>query len=1473
MTHRVSVIAVRQDHGVVLVGSPTSALGDLHSEPRGGPRPVRYPDLLRLRHDLLHDTHALQEFREHALDLGLLLPSQQNDDAAVVEAVLRAIEQYRLIMLSLPSPSQDLRQPQQVEAVFIPPHMATEPTGPVSGWSAEQRIAGMLRHVPAHLTKDLRAAFNAMISGRGLITLAVSLAVVIGLQFVGAGELLDAFFVAWAWWQAGTAGVTAIADLAQGTIRAGHARSEAELDGAAALFAKGVETLGIAVLNVIVARAASRGPPEAASSEGAGGGAGGGAGAGAGGSSAASDGAGSAAAEEEAGAPADSAASDDAANGSNPCESTSSCGKEGEPVNPATGAVFSNYVDFTLPGIVPLVFERTWTSTSSIAGELGYGWHHSLDMALSRRRDGAWALRLADGRLAVFAAPTSHRPTLNVAEQMQLWTDGRDLWVTDFDGRRFGFGPPGPSGLRRLTRISDPNGNGIGLRRDEAGNLTSILAGGGRRLTVRRDPQNRIAGIDGPAPDGDGTITLLAFEYDARGDLAATSDAAGAGFRYAYANHLMTEIVWPAGAKFRFEYDDPARGHAARCVLTSGDGDLFLRRFTYDLAAGTTTVQDGRGATRVYQWNSAGRITAQTDGLGRRTTFERDEHQRIVRETRADGAVRERGYDGFGRLVQTRAFDGGETVFGYPPPFAGAVSGQPTSVREPGNRTHRFAYDGRGNLTEYVDPAGRRRRYLRETNGLTRAVVDGVGLLRAFAWAADGQVTRESTRRGVRVEYAYDRLGRVAAVGWAGEQPTRFLRDAAGNLVEVVRSDGGRVRLGYDAERRITLHRDATGNETRWEYGGLPSPLRRINPDGSELQYRYDTDLNLVGLVNPKGEEYRLGYDLAGQLVEEVGFDGRHQAYEYNDAGHLARHIDEEGRGGRYRRDPSGRVLERQFGDGTANRFEYDPAGFLVAAENASRKLAFRYDRSGALTEAWQDDLMLRHEYDARGRRVLTELPDGRRVAYGWGEDDGFVALGFGGRQVAAITRDVGGRETERRAGTVVVASSYDPQGRLVRQSGLRDAARVLQRTYDYDLADRILAVDDLLGGARRYVYDPCERLVGVNGDLTESFSFDPAGNILGEAGQTGGSAPGDRLMLYGDRKFEYDSCGNRVRELRGAGGGVEVLYEYGPDNQLRAVAERDRRGVRRTTFAYDALGRRISKHHVQSRQAAANDGGGTLSGESHVCFLWDGDLLLAEGQSMGRVLDRVYLHEPDTFRPIAVAERGRLGTADDVAHYHLDHLGTPREVTNDNGAVIWQASLKAWGAVATVGVAEVANPLRFQGQYCDAETGLHYNRFRYYSPGEGRFIHEDPIRLHGGENLAAYAPNPVSWVDPFGLNGDPATATHITYVGVDSATGKTYVGYASMQGQQAPQDVLSYRYGGNFDRFGGTAPNVVYSGYGQAGKATARGLEQRYFEQYGGLDGTANLQNPVGPTNPRRTEYLEAADNWLQAQSGGGCG
>ena len=84
------------------------------------------------------------------------------------------------------------------------------------------------------------------------------------------------------------------------------------------------------------------------------------------------------------------------------------------------------------------------------------------------------------------------------------------------------------------------------------------------------------------------------------------------------------------------------------------------------------------------------------------------------------------------------------------------------------------------------------------------------------------------------------------------------------------------------------------------------------------------------------------------------------------------------------------------------------------------------------------------------------------------------------------------------------------------------------------------------------------------------------------------------------------------------------------------------------------------------------------------------------------------------------------------------DHLGAPRAVINDSGQIVWKAAYLPFGS-AEVLVDTVENNFRLPGQYYDAETGLHYNMFRYYDPDTGRYITADPVGLSGGLNLFAY--------------------------------------------------------------------------------------------------------------------------------------
>jgi len=110
------------------------------------------------------------------------------------------------------------------------------------------------------------------------------------------------------------------------------------------------------------------------------------------------------------------------------------------------------------------------------------------------------------------------------------------------------------------------------------------------------------------------------------------------------------------------------------------------------------------------------------------------------------------------------------------------------------------------------------------------------------------------------------------------------------------------------------------------------------------------------------------------------------------------------------------------------------------------------------------------------------------------------------------------------------------------------------------------------------------------------------------------------------------------------------------------------------------------------------------------------------------------------------------------IRHMLTDHLGTPIALVNANGnqagQVAWAARYGAWGQVEEeYNPSQIHQPIRFQGQQLDQETGLHYNRFRYYDPQVGQYVSQDPIGLGGGINKMKFPSSPITVSDPLGLN------------------------------------------------------------------------------------------------------------------------
>ncbi len=167
--------------------------------------------------------------------------------------------------------------------------------------------------------------------------------------------------------------------------------------------------------------------------------------------------------------------------------------------------------------------------------------------------------------------------------------------------------------------------------------------------------------------------------------------------------------------------------------------------------------------------------------------------------------------------------------------------------------------------------------------------------------------------------------------------------------------------------------------------------------------------------------------------------------------------------------------------------------------------------------------------------------------------------------------------------------------------------------------------------------------------------------------------------------------------------------------------------------YTYNGLGQRIIK---------------TAGGVTTI-FLYDFDgNIIAETDQTGSI-SKEYLYKGSSRLAMVDVLTGKM------YYYGNDKLGTPQIMTDTTNTVVWEADYKPFGEAEVNPNSSVVNNFRFQGQYYDAETGMHYNWNRYYDPGTGRYTTADPIGLYGGINLFVYAGgNPINYTDSKGLQG-----------------------------------------------------------------------------------------------------------------------
>ena len=871
----------------------------------------------------------------------------------------------------------------------------------------------------------------------------------------------------------------------------------------------------------------------------------------------------------------------------------------------------------------------------------------------------------------------------------------RRVIITDSLNRREVLYTEGEGGLKRVVKKEHADGSITRSEYDEAGRLKAQTDAAGRRTEYRL--------------------------HMASGAVTAVTGPDGRTVRYGYnSQRQVTSVTYPDGLRSSREYDE--RGRLTAETSRSGE----TTRYSYDDPASElpTGIQDATGSTKQMAWSRYGQLLAFTDCSGYTTRYE---------------------YDRYGQQTAVHREEGISTYSSYNP------RGQLVSQRDAQGRETRYEYSAAGDLTATVSPDGKRSTIEYDKRGRPVSVTEG-GLTRSMGYDAAGRITVLTNENGSQSTFRYDPVDRLTEQRGFDGRTQRYQYDLTGKLTQS--EDEGLITLWhYDASDRIT-HRTVNGDPAeQWQYdehgwlttlshtseghrvsvhygyddkGRLTGERQTVeNPETGELLWQHETkhaynEQGLANRVTPDslppvewltyGSGYLAGMKLGGTPLVEYTRDRLHRetvrsfgsragsnaAYEltstYTPAGQLqSQHL-------------NSLVYDRDYG--------WNDNGDLVRISGPRQTREYGYSATGRLesvrTLAPDLDIRIPYATDPAGNRLpdpelhpdstLTAWPD-NRIA----EDAHYV-----------YHYDEYGRLTEKTdlipAGVIRTDDErthhyhYDSQHRLVFHTRIQHGEPLVESRYLYDplgrrMAKRVWRRERDLTGWMSLSRKPEETWYGWDGDRLTTVQTDTT--RIQTVYQPGSFAPLIRIETdNGEReKAQCRSLAEKIQQ-EGSEDGHGVVFPA----ELVGLLDRLEGEIRANCVS------------SESRQWLAQCG------------------LTVE--RLAAQIEPVYLPE----RKIHL--------------YHCDHRGLPLALISEDGNTAWSAEYDEWGnQLNEENPHHLHQPYRLPGQQYDKESGLYYNRNRYYDPLQGRYITQDPIGLEGGWSLYAYPLNPVNGIDPLGLS------------------------------------------------------------------------------------------------------------------------
>lgn len=827
---------------------------------------------------------------------------------------------------------------------------------------------------------------------------------------------------------------------------------------------------------------------------------------------------------------------------------------------------------------------------------------------------------------------------------------------------------------------------------DTLGNLLQTILPNGNTLQCIYDPLGRKI-QEKHTSFHDGNSSLIAFTYDASGNIAQVTNALGETTSFQYNFYKKpTEIRKPDGSTISHIYNLDGTlqktilednsyllytydflGRMLTKEIYSSQGSLLAREEWQYNAFHLVSHKDPKELITFFTYDAAGRKIAETQEE-RRIHFTYDSLGR-VRSSNTDTSSLITLYDIAGRVIEERHEDLHGTIFSktqYRYDNAGNRI-ELLKATPDGEAIEYYFYDSLNRLIKTIDPLGNTT--LIAYKGFPtqeKIILDPLGNETIETYDNWGRLIKTEQKHPLeppfsRTEYKYDQLGR--------------------KVCEI-----NSVYIG------TTLH---STQETSWEYDSSGKISKQIEGNGKKVtQFTYDAKGRLNTLIKPDRTSIHYLYDGLDRLLELRSSDIHYQ-FTYEDGGKIIRVKDL----------VSNQTFEKNF-----NNF-----GQLLSENLNGISIIYSYDGQGRLNQlSLPDHSFIDYLYEAGHLSKVQRRDSQGQIIYGHRYSDYKLST-------TPLTEELIG-------GLGVLERKIDRLGRVyqVKTTFFEQAIQA------FDAKHNPLQVSNSLFGETRYAYDALEQLTEEANSL---YLYDSLGNRLKKNFDSYEVDNLNELLNSGNDSYSYDLNGNLIQK-------DSVEYQYDSLNRLLSV-NAENSSVR---FTYDPWNRRISKSCY-----TFEDGSWIKTSELFYIYQEDIEIgaldaekniielrVLGNGLSADigaaiaiELAGKVYAPIHDLFGNIAVLIS--LDTRQIAEAYQYSAFG--EIMIYDHNHKVQLASL-------------IDNPWRFSSKRSDDETGLVFFGGRYYEPTTGRWISPDPLNFLDGPNLYAFVHNnPLTQLDPTGFS------------------------------------------------------------------------------------------------------------------------